>query len=114
MWISRCAPNQCEQCAVAALAEEVRTKVLGLAIRPVPYEPEQKCVQSPANVRELAATWDRVLPHLHRLRGPFADHAAVSDGWISNFDAFADLLTQWGDVLAEAARRRWRGVGVSE
>ncbi|MFF9819525.1 hypothetical protein [Streptomyces sp. NPDC014006] len=69
---------------------------------------------SPENVRELAATWDRVLPHLHRLQGPFAEHAAVSDGWISDFDAFADLLTQWGDVLTEAARRAWCVVGVSE
>lgn len=70
--------------------------------------------RSRESVRELAATWDRVLPHLGRMRGPFTEHAAVPEGWVRDFDAFADLLTQWGHVLSEAARRGWCVVGLSE
>ncbi|MEU0456600.1 hypothetical protein ABZ322_27155 [Streptomyces sp. NPDC006129] len=66
------------------------------------------------SVRELAATWDRVLPHLDGMRGPFTEHAAVPDGWVRDFDAFVDLLTQWGLVLTEAARRGWCVVGLGE
>ncbi|MBT2874752.1 hypothetical protein ACFV4H_31290 [Streptomyces cellulosae] len=70
--------------------------------------------RSPESVRELAAAWGRARPHLDELHGPFAEHAAVPDAWISDFDAFVDLLTQWGDVLIEAARRGWCVVGLSE
>jgi hypothetical protein len=70
--------------------------------------------RSPAAVRELAATWDRAHPHLDRMREPFAEHAAVPDGWVPDVDAFVDLLTQWGHVLTEAARHGWCLVGLSE
>ncbi|MGW1954853.1 hypothetical protein ACWCPI_19250 [Streptomyces sp. NPDC001920] len=70
--------------------------------------------RSPDGVRDVAAIWDRVLPHLDRVRGPFVEHAAVPDGWVRDFDAFVDLLTQWGHVLTEAARRGWCVVGLSE
>ncbi|MEV5153595.1 hypothetical protein AB0K81_16915 [Streptomyces werraensis] len=52
-------------------------------------------------MRELAASWERARPHLDRIREPFAQHAAVPGGWVYDFDAFVDLLTQWGDVLTE-------------
>ncbi|MCC9686108.1 hypothetical protein [Streptomyces althioticus] len=48
------------------------------------------------------------------MREPFAEHAAVPDGWVCDVDAFVDLLTQWGHVLTEAARRGWCLVGLSE
>lgn len=70
--------------------------------------------RSPGNVRKLAAAWDRVRPRLGRMQGPFTEHAAVRDGWVGNFDEFMGLLTQWGQVLAEAARRGWGIVGLSE
>lgn len=70
--------------------------------------------RSPDSVRELAAAWDRALPHLDRIRGPFAEHAAVPEGWVHDFDAFVDLLTQWGHVLTEAVQRGWCVVGLSE
>lgn len=70
--------------------------------------------RSPESVRELTAIWHRVLPHLDRMRGPFTEHAAVPDGWVRDVDAFVDLLTQWGHVLTEAARRGWCVVGLSE
>ncbi|MEU5464268.1 hypothetical protein ACH41C_13250 [Streptomyces althioticus] len=70
--------------------------------------------RSPESVRELAAAWDLARPHLARVRRPFAERAAVPDGWVPDFDAFVDLLTQWGDVLAEAGRRGWCVVGLGE
>ncbi|AXE85980.1 hypothetical protein [Streptomyces sp. Go-475] len=70
--------------------------------------------RSPESVRELAATWGRVPPHLGRMREAFGEHAAVPSGWVRDFDAFVDLLTQWGQVLTEAARRGWCVVGLSE
>ncbi len=68
----------------------------------------------PENVRELAAAWDRIRPHLDRMQGPFTEHAAISDGWVGDFGEFTGLLTQWGEVLTEAARRGWGVVGLSE
>ncbi|MFI7364201.1 hypothetical protein ACIBO4_18900 [Streptomyces sp. NPDC050149] len=70
--------------------------------------------RSPDSVRELAATWDRVRPLLGGLRGAFDEHAAVSRGWVGEFDGFTDLLDDWGHVLSEAARRGWGVVGLSE
>ncbi|GGX10037.1 hypothetical protein GCM10010297_34510 [Streptomyces malachitofuscus] len=70
--------------------------------------------RSPESVRELAATWDRARPHLDRARGPFAEHASVPEGWVRDFDAFVDLLTQWGHILTESGRRGWCVVGLSE
>jgi hypothetical protein len=70
--------------------------------------------RSPAAVRELVATWEAVQPRLDGLREAFTEHAAVPDGWIGDFDEFARLLTEWGRVLTEAARRGWGVVGLSE
>ncbi|WP_331738933.1 hypothetical protein OG242_32315 (plasmid) [Streptomyces sp. NBC_00727] len=68
---------------------------------------------SPERVRELLATWERVRPRLDELRAPFDEHAALPEGWIPDFDAFVRLLTGWGEVLAQAARRGWGIAGVS-
>ncbi|MER6129841.1 hypothetical protein ABT173_46260 [Streptomyces sp. NPDC001795] len=70
--------------------------------------------RSPDNARELAATWERIRPRLSGMCGPFTEHAAVPGAWIGDFDAFTDLLEDWGRVLAEAARRGWGIVGLSE
>ncbi|WP_331720379.1 hypothetical protein [Streptomyces sp. NBC_00209] len=68
--------------------------------------------KSPEGVRDLLATWERVRPRLDELRAPFEEH---SSGFrFADFDAFVRLLTNWGDVLAEAARRGWGIAGVSE
>jgi len=66
---------------------------------------------SPERVRELLATWERVRPRLDELRAPFDEHAIAAG--ISDSDAFVRLLTCWGGVLAEAARRGWGIAGVS-
>ncbi|WEO99837.1 hypothetical protein A6P39_040595 [Streptomyces sp. FXJ1.172] len=70
--------------------------------------------QPPDGVRELAATWERVRPWLDRMQGAFIEHAADPEGWVGNFAAFTDLLTEWGHVLTEAAGRGWGIVGLSE
>ncbi|GAA3010091.1 hypothetical protein JCM13580A_01190 [Streptomyces drozdowiczii] len=68
---------------------------------------------APERVRDLLATWERVRPRLDAVRAPFDAHAALPDGWIPDSDAFVRLLTDWGEVLAEAARRGWGITGVS-
>lgn len=70
--------------------------------------------RSPDSVRELATTSERIRPRLGGLRAAFDEHAAVPDGWIGEFGEFTDLLEDWHRVLAEAARRGWGVVGLSE
>ncbi|MFD7708566.1 hypothetical protein [Streptomyces sp. NPDC059786] len=70
--------------------------------------------RTPASARELAATWERVRPRLTGIREAFAEHAAVPEGWIGDFDAFAELLREWGHVVTEAAGRGWGVIGLSE
>lgn len=69
---------------------------------------------SPDGVRKMLTTWERVRPRLGGLREVYDEHAAMPDGWISDFASFARLLDSWGHVLAEAARRGWAVVGLSE
>lgn len=70
--------------------------------------------RSPDSVRELAALWERIQPRLGELQGPFTEHVAAGEGWIGTFDSFTDLMEDWGRVVAEAARRGWGVVGLSE
>lgn len=68
--------------------------------------------QSPQGVRDLLATWERVRPRLEELRTAYEERSEASQ--YKGFDAFVRLLTNWGEVLAEAARRDWGIAGVSE
>ncbi|MFJ7194563.1 MULTISPECIES: hypothetical protein [unclassified Streptomyces] len=68
----------------------------------------------PDSVRELATTWEDVRPRLDGLREAFTMYSAVPDGRGGDFDEFALLLTEWGHILTEAARRGWGVVGLSE
>lgn len=72
--------------------------------------------RSPDSVRHLAAAWERLRPLLCGLREAFAVRSAQApgDGWVRTFDEFSDLLEDWGRVLAEADRRGWCVVGLSE
>lgn len=70
--------------------------------------------RSPDTVRELVATWNRVRPQLGQIQVAFTEHAAVPDGWIRDFGEFVDLLTEWGEILTEAARRGWGIAGFPE
>ncbi|MFF4590862.1 hypothetical protein [Streptomyces sp. NPDC001388] len=60
----------------------------------------------------IAGWWQRAAPHLESLRMPFTRHAADSSGWITTFESFAYLLTDWGEVVTEAERRGWGIVGL--
>ncbi|MGF1426497.1 hypothetical protein [Kitasatospora sp. LaBMicrA B282] len=66
----------------------------------------------PDQVPLIAAWWRHAEPRLELLRKPFGRHAADTDGWINTFDAFADLLADWGEVVTEAERRGWGIVGL--
>ncbi|MEU1351785.1 hypothetical protein [Streptomyces sp. NPDC005776] len=68
--------------------------------------------RSPDSVRGLAATWERVRPLLPGLRGAFDEHAAGAHGWAGTFEAFTDLLEDWGSVLSGTALRGWGIVGL--
>ncbi|MFF7341790.1 hypothetical protein ACFZAT_31335 [Streptomyces sp. NPDC008163] len=68
--------------------------------------------QSPEGVRGLHATWERVRPRLDELRASSGESDVASR--FSDVDAFVRLLTDWGGVLAEAARRGWGIAGLSE
>ncbi|MGW8976191.1 hypothetical protein [Streptomyces platensis] len=71
--------------------------------------------RSPESVRELAATWEGARPRLGGLRGAFDEQAPVPAArWFRDFEAFTDLLEEWGRVPTEAARRGWGVVGLSE
>ncbi|MFD9887050.1 hypothetical protein ACFWZT_36940 [Streptomyces alboflavus] len=72
--------------------------------------------RSPDSVRRLAATWERARPLLGGLREAFGALSTVphGGGWVRAFDEFAVLLEDWGRVLAEADRRGWCVVGLSE
>lgn len=66
----------------------------------------------PEDVAVLEGLRAEALPELGTLREPFTLHAADPQGWIPDFATFADLLEQWGDVVAEAHRRNWGIVGL--
>ncbi len=48
------------------------------------------------------------------LTEPIEKPASSSEpgGWITTFESFADFLTDWGEVVTEADRRRWGIVGL--
>ncbi|MGW2701517.1 hypothetical protein [Streptomyces sp. NPDC001340] len=82
--------------------------------------PEQSCTWDadllpwcpPDHVPLIAGWWRQEAPQLDALQAPFNQHAAASDGWINTFESFADLLTDWGEVVTEAERRGWGIVGL--
>ncbi|MEV6655193.1 hypothetical protein [Streptomyces sp. NPDC051219] len=46
------------------------------------------------------------------MREPFAQHAAVPQGWICDFESSAEFLKDWGEAVVEADRRGWGIVGL--
>ncbi|WP_406500513.1 hypothetical protein OHA04_02840 [Streptomyces sp. NBC_01590] len=66
----------------------------------------------PGGVTRKARAWNRVEPRLKEMREPFA---AECEGWAGRpdtFEDFAALLSEWGDVTVESARRGWGLVGL--
>lgn len=69
-------------------------------------------VCTPERTLDKARFWERAAPELGKLRGPFA---AECEGWAGrpeSFEEFLTLICEWGDVIAEAARRGWGLVGL--
>ena len=83
-------------------------------------ESEQECPwdirtlmwSAPDDVPGIKWLWDRAAPELDTLREPFAEHAASPGSWIADFDEFALLLKDWGEVMTEADRRGWGVLGL--
>ncbi|MET9519511.1 hypothetical protein [Streptomyces sp. NPDC002994] len=76
------------------------------------WRPYVLLVCPPEAVPGKARAWERVEPHLEALHEPFA---AESEGWAGRpdtFDNFTGLLSEWGGVTTEAARRGWGLVGL--
>ncbi|MEV6398884.1 hypothetical protein AB0M39_29560 [Streptomyces sp. NPDC051907] len=66
----------------------------------------------PEDVAALKGFWGEAEPQLKTLREPFDQHAAVPQGWICDFESFAELLMGWGEVVVEADRRGWGLLGL--
>ncbi|MFI9754302.1 hypothetical protein [Streptomyces collinus] len=66
----------------------------------------------PEKVAALHRFWGQVEPHLGSLREPFDRHLTEPIGWIQDFPSFSRLVTEWGDVVRQAARRDWAVIGL--
>ncbi|MGW6318102.1 hypothetical protein [Streptomyces sp. NPDC055099] len=67
----------------------------------------------PEDVTALHHFWTRGEPSLPSLRDPFEQHLGeLTGGWISDFSSFAALVTEWGEVVTEAAGRGWGIIGL--
>ncbi|MBT2394996.1 hypothetical protein [Streptomyces sp. ISL-100] len=84
----------------------------GLPERPCTWDTDLLLWCPPDQVPLIAGWWRQAAPQLELLREPFTQHAAEPCGWITTFEAFADLLTDWGEVVTEAERRGWGIVGL--
>ena len=66
----------------------------------------------PQEAAALHRFWEQVEPHLGSLREPFERHLTEPIGWIQDFPSFSRLVTEWGDVVSQAARRDWAVIGL--
>ncbi|MFD8222957.1 hypothetical protein ACFV16_02110 [Streptomyces massasporeus] len=66
----------------------------------------------PEEVAALHQFWRQVEPDLGTLREPFERHLTEPLGWIQDFASFSQLVTEWGDVVGQAARRNWAIIGL--
>ncbi|MFF3403503.1 hypothetical protein ACFYW6_34030 [Streptomyces sp. NPDC002659] len=84
----------------------------GLPERECPWDADLLMWRPPDDIAAIKGFWAQAAPDLDTLREPFAQHAAVPDGWIRDFESFAEFLNGWGEVVAEADRRGWGIVGL--
>ncbi|MCX5084810.1 hypothetical protein ACFC18_11170 [Streptomyces sp. NPDC056121] len=71
---------------------------------PDPWRPRLLVVRTPEQVTDLARAWAVVAPLLEDLRAPYAVHAERPGRWIANFEEFAMLVRDWGEVVTAASR----------
>ncbi|MET7718718.1 hypothetical protein [Streptomyces sp. NPDC005407] len=80
--------------------------------RECPWDADLLMWRLPDDVGAIKDFWAQAAPDLDTLREPFTQHAAVPEGWIRDFESFAQLLEGWGEVVVEADRRSWGIVGL--
>lgn len=71
---------------------------------PDPWHPRLLVVRAPEQVPDLARAWALAAPLLESLRAPYAVHADRPGRWIADFEEFAMLVRDWGEVVTEASR----------
>ncbi|MFE4251400.1 hypothetical protein ACFRU3_18235 [Streptomyces sp. NPDC056910] len=69
-----------------------------------PWHPRLLVVRTPEQVPDLARAWAVAAPLLEDLRAPYAVHAERPGRWTANFEEFAILVRDWGEVVTEASR----------
>ncbi|MFD5836345.1 hypothetical protein ACFWHV_22700 [Streptomyces collinus] len=84
----------------------------GLPELPCPWAADLLLWCPPDHVPVIAGWWRQAAPRLESVREPFTRHAAEPSGWIPDFASFADLLTDWGEVVVQAERRGWGVVAL--
>ncbi|OIK01074.1 hypothetical protein BIV25_05945 [Streptomyces sp. MUSC 14] len=93
-------------------SEDTAGVVSELPERPYAWEADLLLWCPPDHVPLIAGWWRQVETQLEVLREPFVQHAAEPGGRIGTFESFADLLSDWGEVVTEADRRGWGIVGL--
>ncbi|AJT63908.1 hypothetical protein T261_2224 [Streptomyces lydicus] len=73
---------------------------VGLAVPECSWDADLLMWRPPETVSALKQFWAQAAPDLNTLREPFAEHAAVPEGWIRDFGAFAELL--WGGMKSSS------------
>ncbi|MEV0528675.1 hypothetical protein AB0I66_35175 [Streptomyces sp. NPDC050439] len=68
---------------------------------------------TPALHIDVTSLHPRAEPGLPSLRDPFEQHLGQLKGWVSDFCSFAGLVTEWGEVVTEAAGRGWGIIGLT-
>ncbi|QDQ09195.1 hypothetical protein [Streptomyces spectabilis] len=84
----------------------------GLPERDPAWDADLLLWRPPEDPPVIAEWWRQAAPRLESLREPFDQHAAAPGGWISTFEEFTRLLSDWGEVALEAERRGWGLVGL--
>jgi hypothetical protein len=84
----------------------------GLPERAPAWDADLLVCRPPADLPLIAGWWRKAAPQLETLRTRFDQQAAAPDGWVSTFEEFSDLLTDWGEIAMEAERRGWGIVGL--
>ncbi|CAL9331651.1 hypothetical protein SUDANB1_00079 [Streptomyces sp. enrichment culture] len=66
----------------------------------------------PEEVAALHHCWGQVERHIGSFRAPFDRHLTEPIGWIKDFPSFSRLVTEWGHVVSQAARRDRAVIGL--
>ncbi|MFD3516045.1 hypothetical protein [Streptomyces sp. NPDC058657] len=66
----------------------------------------------PEDVAVIHRSWVQVERGLPCLRAAFDRYAVVPSGWFPDFDSFAEFVSEWGDVVTQAALRGWGIIGL--